>query len=129
MHTMQRSPQAGHALILMLVFMAVAMMIATSATAVTMTLARASSDYSLGQDALNVADSGIDNAILRFDRDRTYTGETLTVGTGTATITVSGTGPYTITSTGTVGSFKRKIQAVVTITNNVIAITSWKETP
>ena len=87
------------------------------------------SKYYQGQDALNVAEAGADNALMRLVRDPTYTGESLTVGLGTATITVSGISPKTITSVGQSGNFRRTIVVTATQTNNVLAVTSWVETP
>jgi Tfp pilus assembly protein PilX len=119
----------GFALVLLLAFMAVAITITTASTIVTIINTRGSSDYSLGQDALSIAESGADNAIMRFMRDRTYTGETLTIGSGTATITVSGTTTVTVTSTGQRSGFVRKVQAVLTVSNNIVTLTSWTEIP
>ena len=121
--------ETGQMLIALLSFMAVALTLTTAATAITIANITSASKYSLGQDALNVAESGADNALLRLERDPTYTGETLTVGTGTATITVSGTSPKTITSVGLSGSFRRTVVVTATQTNNVLAVTSWVETP
>jgi hypothetical protein len=121
--------QAGQTLVLLLAFMAIAMTITTASVAVTIINTRASSDYGLGQEALSIAEAGADNAIMRLTRDRSYTGETLTIGQGTATISISGTSPATITSTGTRSGFVRKVQAVVTVSNNVLTLTSWTEIP
>jgi type II secretory pathway component PulK len=126
---MSAKANSGQAMVLLLAFMAVAITITSAATAVTLMHARSSSDYANGQDAMNIAESGIDNAILRLTRDRSYTGETLTVGSGTATITVSGTTTATITSVGQVNGFKRRVQAVVSVTTNIVSLTSWKEVP
>ena len=109
--------------------MAMAISITGGATAVTIINTQAASGYSLSQDALNIAEAAADNAILRLTRDRSYTGETVTIGAGTATITVSGTSPATITSTGTRSGFVRKVQATVTVSGNVLTLTSWTEIP
>jgi hypothetical protein len=77
--------------------------------------------------AFQVAESGAENAIIRLLRDPNYTGETLTVGTGTAVITVTGTTTKTIISSGTNGSYLRKVQIVVGYVNNVLTISSWEE--
>lgn len=116
-------------LVALLSFMAVAITLTTAVTVVTLANSLTVSKYSLGQDALNIAEAGADNALLRLTRDPTYTGETLTVGTGTATITVSGTSPKTITSVGQSGTFRRTIVVTATQTSNVLAVTSWVETP
>lgn len=118
----------GQALVILLVFAAITITITAAAATVTIINSTASSWVEQGEMAYNVAESGVENALIRLLRDPAYTGETLTVGAGTATIAVSGTGPYTLISTGTVGDFSRKIQAVAQFTTGVMTVTSWVET-
>jgi steroid 5-alpha reductase family enzyme len=125
----QVNKQSGQTLVALLVFMATALIITTGAVAVTIANLQSASEYSRGEQALQVAESGADNALLRLTRDPSYTGETLTVGTGTATITVSGSPSYTITSVGRVGDFRRTIQVTATRSNNVVTQTAWSEVP
>src|SRR5688500_8608972 len=105
---------SGQALVALLAFMAMSIVLTSAATVVTLTNAHTSSKYSLGQEALRVAEAGADNALLRLLRDPNYAGETLTVGTGTATITVSGSGTKTIVSEGVSSSFRRRVQVTAT---------------
>ena len=126
---MSKQKQAGQALVALLAFMATAITLTTMATIVTLTNALATSKYIWGQDALNTAEAGIENALIRLERDPAYTGETLTVGTGTATISVSGTSPKTITSVGKSGDFRRTVQITATQVNTILTITSWSEVP
>ncbi len=128
---MNRRRESGQTMVALLSFMAMAITLTTAATMVTLANAMSSSKYTLGQDALNVAEAGADNALLRLARDPTYTGETLTVGTGTATITVSGTTTKTITSVGLSSGFRRTIvvTASQSATTNVITPTAWVESP
>lgn len=121
--------QAGQSLVALLAFMAMALTMTSAVTMVTIANATTTSKYSLGQEALTIAESGADNAFMRLLRDPTYTGETLTVGQGTATITITGTNPKTITSVGQISTFRRTIVVVATRTNNVLSVTSWTETP
>lgn len=121
--------QSGQALVALLAFMATAITLTTMATIVTLTSALATSKYTWGQDALSTAEAGIENALVRLVRDPAYTGETLTVGTGTATISVSGTSPKTITSVGKSGDFRRTVQITATHVNTMLTITSWSEVP
>lgn len=121
--------QSGQTLVAMLAFMATALIITTGATAVTIANLQSASEYSRGEQALQIAESGADNAMVRLTRDPSYAGETLTVGTGTATITVSGSPSYTITSVGRVGDFRRTIQVTATRSNNILTQTAWSEVP
>ena len=128
---MNRRRESGQTMIALMSFMAMAITLTSAVTMVTIANATSSSKYTLGQEALNIAETGADNAMLRLSRDPTYTGETLTVGTGTATITVSGTTTKTITSVGLINGFRRTIvvTASQSATTNVITTTSWVEAP
>lgn len=128
---MNRHRESGQTMVALLSFMAMAVTLTSAVTMVTLANVMSSSKYTLGQDALNVAEAGADNALLRLARDPTYTGETLTVGTGTATITVSGTTTKTITSVGLSSGFRRTIvvTASQSATTNVITPTAWVESP
>jgi hypothetical protein len=121
--------QAGQSLVALLAFMAMALTLTSAVTIVTIANATTTSKYSLGQEALAIAEAGADNAFMRLLRDPNYTGETLTMIGGTATITISGTNPKTITSYGEIGTFRRTVVVVATRTNNVLTVTSWTETP
>lgn len=113
--------------VLLLVFVAVSVVIASAAMAMSIATLQSVSVYTQGNEALSIAQSGAENALIRLLRDPTYTNETLTVGAGTATITVTGTTPQTITVIGAVGTKKRKIQLTVTRTSGILSVTSWAE--
>lgn len=117
----------AQSLVVLLVFIATATIITAGATTVTLINSQSGSKFSQAAETLSVAEAGADNAILRLLRDPSYIGETLTVGTGTATITVSGSSTKTIDSTGEVGSIKRKIRVVGDYTNNIFTPTSWTQ--
>lgn len=117
----------GQALIVLITFAAIASTIIASVLLVSININAASGKIQVGNEALDVAEAGVENALLRLLRDPSYTGETLTVGSGSATITVTGTNPKTITSLGIVGSHRRTIQAVASDSAGVLTVTSWRE--
>lgn len=119
--------KSGQALVTLLVFAATAIIIASGAAVVTIVNSQGTSKFMQGEEALSTAEAGADNAILRILRDPNYTGETITVGGGTATITVTPGLSKTIISTGVSGNFIRKIQVDCAFNNNVLTITGWKE--
>ncbi len=122
--------KAGQALVTLLVFIAIATTIIGAAVVVTIINSQSTSKYEIGQEALSVAEAGVDNAILRILRDPNinYTSETLTVGNGIADITVSYALPtITVTSQGTVGNSIRNIEVVGNYSNNQFTTTSWKQ--
>lgn len=119
--------QSGQSLITLLVFMVMAITITVGAVTVTIINSRSTTTFYLGDQTLQMAEAGVENAILRLLRDQTYTGETIVVDTGSTTITVAGGTIKTIVSEATNGTFKRKIQAVGSFNNNTFTLTSWRE--
>ncbi|PIY69475.1 hypothetical protein COY90_00485 [Candidatus Roizmanbacteria bacterium CG_4_10_14_0_8_um_filter_39_9] len=117
----------GSTLITLLVFMIVALSVATTAVAILITNSQSGSMQEQGTEAYSAAESGIENAIIQLLRNPNYTGETLSVGSNQAVVVVSGTSPYTVTSTGTRGNYTRKVQAIIDYTDGTLTITSWKE--
>ncbi len=120
--------QNGQTLITFLIFIVMGITITTAATMILMNSSLNASKVEVGTSALHVAESGVENALLRLIRDPTYTGETLSVGEGTAVVVVSGSSPLVVTSTGRVGNNIRKIQVSVGYTNGILAVTPpWRE--
>ncbi len=116
--------RSGQTLVTLLVFIVVATAVTSTAVAVLINTTRSSSIIGQSITATQIADSGAENALLRLLRNPNYTGETLTVGNGTATITVSGSNPKTINSIGKIGDFQKTVQVIVTY-NNTMSVTSW----
>ena len=116
--------QSGQTLVTLLVFIVVATAVTSTAVAILINTTRSSSILGESIKATQIADSGAENALLRLLRDPNYTGETLTVGEGTAIVSVTGSDPKTITSTGTIGNYKKTVQVIVTY-NNTMSVSSW----
>lgn len=114
-------------LVVLLVFIIVGVAITTTAVSLVISGSTKASKFQEGLMTYNMAESGIENALIRYLRDSSYTGETLTVGTGTVTITLTGTTTKTITADAKNGNYQRKIQAVVTDSGGVMTLTSWQE--
>ena len=120
--------QSGQALVVLLVYMIIAITLSTTAVAVVMSNSLAATKTEEGGHALEIAEAGAENALLRLIRATNYSGETLTVGNGSATVTVSGAGSdKTISSNGVVSGFQRTIRVVVRFTGGVMTILSWEE--
>lgn len=118
----------GQALITLLFFAIIGITVTTAAAALMVVSAKSGTKLQQSSLAYEVAESGADNAELRLLRDPTYGGETITVGGGTATISVvNNAGTYTITSNGVVGNFSRTIQITASYVNNVFTISSIGE--
>jgi ABC-type nitrate/sulfonate/bicarbonate transport system substrate-binding protein len=126
---MTRLRQNGQTLIALLVFMLVAMTVTIAASAVAIINIQSNNNFTSGSEALLNANSGVEDTILKLERDPSYSGGTLNIGSGSATITVSGSGTLTIVSVGSSGNFQRTVTATITDTSNVMSLTSWSETP
>lgn len=122
-----QSLHKGQALVSLLFFMVVAMSVSSAAVVVILVNSRSTTRVEQGSNARILAESGAENAILRLLRDPSYSGETLEVGDGTASITVTGSDTKTITSDGALGSFTRTVRVTTELTNGILNITSWQE--
>ena len=118
---------SGQALVILLVYMVIAMITTSMAVALVIINATSTSHVEQGDMALNTAESGAENALIRLIRTPNYTGETLTVGGGSATVTVSGSSDKTILSEGVIGGYERNVQVVVRFLGGVMTILSWQE--
>ncbi len=120
--------QNGSSLVMLLVFAVVATTVAAAAVAVMINVSQGISRLEGRILASQVAESGMENALLRLLRNPSYVGETLPVGTGTATITVTGdSATKTITSIGRINNYLQTVQVIVTYNDTIMTISSWKE--
>ena len=89
-----------------------------------------SSTKDASDEALAIAESGIQDALMKLARDKDFTsaGYNLSVSGGTATIIVPSGSSKDITSSGTLNSKTRKIQLTVNAdANGKITQTGWTE--
>lgn len=117
--------QSGQALVTLLVVVAIASTIIGAAVAVTIVNSQTTSKFALAEEALSVAETGAETAIIKILRspDASYLGETQTIGNGSAQITVSYALPsVTVVSKGQVGNFVRKIQVTGTYQGNKFTV-------
>lgn len=119
--------KSGQALVLLIVVMVVGTVITSAAVIFAIVNLKAASNLQSGEEAYAIAESGAENAILRLVRNPAYSGETLTVGSGEAVITVSGSGSLTIVSEGVLGNFRRKVEVTGSYVNNIFTVSAWKE--
>ncbi len=119
--------QKGQTLIVLLTYMIIAIVVTTASIALVINSSKGTDKIYQGANSLDIAESGAETAMIKLLRDPNYTGETLTVGSGQAVITITGTNPKTILSKGTLNNFTRTIQVIVDTSNNTLTATSWKE--
>jgi type II secretory pathway component PulK len=117
----------GTALVTLLIFVAMGVVVTSAAVSMTVINTQITTSFASGEKLLHITEAGVENAMLQLLRDPDYTGETVSVGEGSATVTVSGTTTKTIVSEGSLDGFKRKVQATATYENNQLIITGWEE--
>ncbi len=121
--------QKGQALVMLLIFAIIGIMVTSASVALIISNAQGSDKLYQGATAYDVAESGAETAMIKLLRDPNYAGETVTVGTGQAVITIASSGATirTVTSKGTIGNYTRKIQVIADFTGGILTATSWKE--
>jgi len=116
--------QKGQIFITMLFFVIIGVTIILAETIVLFTNILSASTTEQGTNAYYVAESGIEEALLRLNRNPGYPGGVLTVGLGSAVIQV---GNGIITAAGTYSNTIKKIQVQTVNSNGALKIVSWKE--
>lgn len=124
-----RDPEAGQALVTLLIFLMMGLAIATAASFIIASNSQAATNVQEGIIAREMADSGIETSYLKILRNNNaYTGETINLDGGSVAITVAWNGTTaTIDSVATNGSFVKKVESIVTYDNNGLTQISWKE--
>ncbi len=121
----------GQALVTLIFFMVIATTVTTAAILVIAVNSISGTRLQEGTIAYQTAQSGADNALIRVLRDPSYTGETLNVGSSSATIQVTGSGttasPFVITSKGQNGFYIKNVEVRATNENDILNIISRKE--
>src|ERR1035438_6680803 len=110
----KRSNESGQTIIALLIFMLVAKTVTLAAIAIAITNIHSNNSFTSGELALQNAQSGVENALILLERNPSYSGGSMTLDNGTATITVSGSGTLNIVSVGAIGNFRRTITATAT---------------
>jgi hypothetical protein len=124
-----KSSNSGFASVALIIFTIIAMTVITATTYILVNNALANSQSEQSAIALDIAESGMENGIIRFTRNIGYTGEDMPFNGGVAHITLS-PDQQTIQSRGTYGNFDRTIQVNITdyVRTNNLTINSWQET-
>lgn len=120
--------QRGQALITLLFFVAIATIVTSAAVVILYDNALSTARVAEGTQGYYLAESGIENALLRIIRDPNYTGETMNLPEGDIEISViNNTGNYTISSISTVGDSIREVEVQAEYADAILTVTSWKE--
>jgi hypothetical protein len=119
--------QNGQTLIALMIFVLMGIIVTTFATLIIAQNSLSIARLQQGTVARQLADSGVENALINILRNDAYSGGEMAVDGDTVIATVSGTTTKTIRVAATSGSFKKEVEVVATFINNKLTVTSWKE--
>ena len=120
----------GQALVSLLILMVVMVMVTTVAVAAVLVNSQNTSKEEIGNLALAAAESGAENALLRILRDPYgYSGDELSLPNGTTVsiLVPIGDFPKLVSAVGKSSYFTRTLKVGVNYSNNILSVTSWKE--
>lgn len=117
----------GQALIFLLVIVAIGIITTSAIFTLSIVSSQSALSFTNGEVALQLAKSGVENAIIRLIRDPSYTGEVMNMTGGTVTISVVGNTAKTIRSKSIVGKSVRILEAKGDYNNTVFILTQLGE--
>lgn len=117
----------GQAMVMLVLLTVILASIATSVVAIVTTNALNTMREERGNQALSIAESGAEEALLQLLRDPSYSGGSLTTSEGSATVVVVGDGTKTITSQGEVVGYVKVVEVVARMELGQLLIDSWQE--
>lgn len=119
--------KSGQALTSLLIIMFVGLTIIATSSALINTSLSSTASLLEANDALVVAESGAEDALLKILRKPSYIGGTLAFDIGQASVSIASTNPFTFVSKGTVGQHQRSIRVIINNNNGIMTVNSWKE--
>lgn len=127
----RKAEQGLVAITSLLIISAVVLSVAISVSLLGVGGAQNSLTYKKGVETLKIAESCVEEGLLRLRDDVNYSGGTLQVGGGSCTIMVSGTGSNrTLNVTGRLPgppSYERSIEVTVRRAGKSINLVTWQE--
>lgn len=122
---------AGMALVTVIIFAVLAMLVIIAGLTLATLTAQSKLAQNLGQQALFLAESGAEEALLRLLRNPDWdsdNAQVLTVGAGTVRIDLAKDGEQlVIWSTGETALAVRRLEVRVSYDNGIMQVDSWRE--
>lgn len=120
---------SGQTLVTLLFFMVISLTVTAASAIIIIVNATTTGTLEQGTTTYYSAESGIENALLRFLRNPSFTGESFTVDNNTVTsvVTPGGGETYIFIATSSANQTVRTIQVTSVYNNHVMQIQSWKE--
>lgn len=117
----------GNTLVMLLFFIVILITITASSVVLSIVNTQSIHDLQGSIKALQIAESGAEEALLRLIRNPDYLGGDIDVGAGSAIITVEGEGSKIIESYGQYMNFSHTIQVQTSYTDNVLIVEDWSQ--
>ena len=117
----------GQVLTSLLIIMFVGLTIIATSSSLINTSLSTTAGLLEANDALVVAESGAEDALIKILRNPSYVGGTLPFDIGFASISIASTNPFTFTSLGVVGQHQRSIRVIINNSNGIMTVSSWQE--
>lgn len=120
--------ERGQILTSVIVFMAFGLSVIALSSVLTIINIQNTAKNSQSVQALNYAEAGAEEAVLRMIRDPAYPGGALLIDEVSVSIGVAGDAANkTVTSTASYTGFTKKIRVTVSLANNKLTLISWKQ--
>lgn len=127
-NTIRNSQKGAAALITIVIIAAATLLMAFNAALLGMGELDMGYISQKGEEALYIADGCAEESLRRLKLDDSYAGGTLSFGGGACIIDIVADGDdRTITITGTVDDYNKKIEVDLIIIDSQITINSWEE--
>lgn len=125
---MKKNHLSGQSMVALIIFISIATIMLIGSTSIIASNTVGATIMQQGLVTRQIAESGIENALILLLRNPSYMGETLPLGEGSAVITVTGDSTNkTIESLGTIGNFQKKITVKITYNRGVMSVVSWED--
>ncbi|KKS98181.1 MAG: hypothetical protein UV73_C0003G0123 [Candidatus Gottesmanbacteria bacterium GW2011_GWA2_43_14] len=124
---MKKTNSQGFAMVILLFLMLLTVTIITAAVSLIILDSSSSTLIAASDSAKSIADSCMENAVIRLIRDPAYTGEELNINGGSCRISVLGSTVKTATSEADFGGKNKKVEVNLNLNNNIVTLSSWKE--
>jgi flagellar basal body-associated protein FliL len=119
--------EKGQTMIILIFFVMTALALTIAAIFMLTINAGSTTDLENGIALRQLADSGTENALIKLERDPSYSGETYITSNTTITIIVTGSNAKTIITSAEINNLTRKVEVLVDYNNNILRVNSWKE--
>lgn len=112
-------------MVILLVFVIMAITLISAAVNIMLVVTQSASQGEQSYIAVSLAETGVEEALIRSLRNPAYTGGPLTINGDTVTIQVAGSTTKTVTSEATIAATLRRVSAAAQFNVDGLTVSSW----